>query len=70
MVLMPATLQLFGRANWWFPKPLDRLIPNLMPESDQETWPAVTAPRPSAGGNRTGNSGTEQAGCQPPGSLA
>ena len=37
MVLMPATLQLFGRANWWFPKRLDHLIPNLMPEGDDET---------------------------------
>jgi RND superfamily putative drug exporter len=36
MVLMPATLQLFGRANWWFPKLLNRLIPDLMPEGDHE----------------------------------
>jgi putative drug exporter of the RND superfamily len=36
MVLMPATLQLCGRANWWFPKRLDRLIPDLMPEGDHE----------------------------------
>jgi putative drug exporter of the RND superfamily len=70
MVLMPATLQLFGRANWWFPKRLDRLIPNLMPEGDQETWPAVTAPWPSAGGDWPGKSGTGQAGCRPPGSVA
>jgi SAM-dependent methyltransferase len=33
-------------------------------------WPAVTAPWPSAGGNWAGNSGTRQAGCRPPGSVA
>jgi RND superfamily putative drug exporter len=27
---------LFGRANWWFPKLLNRLIPDLMPEGDHE----------------------------------
>jgi RND superfamily putative drug exporter len=42
MVLLPAALQLFGRANWWFPKRLDRLIPNLLPEGDDEVPPAST----------------------------
>jgi hypothetical protein len=45
--LLPATLRLFGRANWWFPKRLDRLLPNLMPEDDQETPLASTGVRPS-----------------------
>ena len=35
MVLMPATLQLLGRANWWFPQWLGNAIPNLMPELEQ-----------------------------------
>jgi RND superfamily putative drug exporter len=42
MVLLPAALQLFGRANWWFPKRLDRLIPNLLPEGEDEIPPAST----------------------------
>jgi len=29
MVLVPALLQLFGRANWWVPAWLDRLLPRL-----------------------------------------
>jgi putative drug exporter of the RND superfamily len=29
MVLLPATLQLFGPANWWFPARLHRILPNL-----------------------------------------
>ncbi|WP_063794348.1 MMPL family transporter, partial [Kitasatospora sp. MBT63] len=27
LVLVPATMYLFGRANWWLPRPLDRLLP-------------------------------------------
>jgi RND superfamily putative drug exporter len=29
MVLVPATMELAGRANWWLPKWLDRILPNL-----------------------------------------
>lgn len=29
MVLVPASMRLIGNANWWLPKFLDRLIPNL-----------------------------------------
>jgi putative drug exporter of the RND superfamily len=39
MVLMPAALQLFGRANWWFPQRLHRMLPDLMHEED--TSPAL-----------------------------
>jgi putative drug exporter of the RND superfamily len=28
MVLVPAIMQLLGRANWWLPGWLDRLLPN------------------------------------------
>jgi uncharacterized membrane protein YdfJ with MMPL/SSD domain len=27
LVLVPATMTLLGRWNWWFPRPLDRLLP-------------------------------------------
>ncbi len=29
LVLLPATMRLFGRANWWMPRWLDRLLPNV-----------------------------------------
>jgi RND superfamily putative drug exporter len=29
MVLVPALMELFGRANWWIPGWLDRLLPRL-----------------------------------------
>lgn len=33
MVLVPALMQLLGRANWWMPRWLDRAVPRLAPES-------------------------------------
>ncbi|MFF4353553.1 MMPL family transporter [Streptomyces sp. NPDC001530] len=33
LLLVPATMYLFGRANWWLPRPLDRLLPHLDPEA-------------------------------------
>ena len=32
MVLVPAVMQLMGRANWWMPRWLDRAVPRLAPE--------------------------------------
>jgi RND superfamily putative drug exporter len=29
MLLVPALMQLFGRANWWIPRWLDRTLPRL-----------------------------------------
>jgi RND superfamily putative drug exporter len=29
MVLVPAVMQLLGRANWWVPRWLDRTLPHL-----------------------------------------
>ncbi|MGZ4596136.1 MAG: MMPL family transporter [Actinomycetes bacterium] len=34
MILVPATMALMGRANWWLPGWLDRLLPHLSLESD------------------------------------
>jgi RND superfamily putative drug exporter len=48
MVLVPSTMELAGRANWWLPKWLDRILPNLHvdePESDEEA-PAEPAREP------------------------
>jgi RND superfamily putative drug exporter len=33
MVLVPALMQLIGRANWWIPSWLDRALPRLAPEA-------------------------------------
>jgi RND superfamily putative drug exporter len=38
MVLVPAAMELFGRANWWLPGWLDRLLP--APRIDHEDEPA------------------------------
>jgi RND superfamily putative drug exporter len=29
LVLVPATMELLGKANWWFPRFLDRIVPHL-----------------------------------------
>ena len=34
MVLVPASMALMGRANWWLPGWLDRVLPHLDLESD------------------------------------
>jgi RND superfamily putative drug exporter len=31
MVLVPSIMQLMGRANWWMPRWLDRVVPRLDP---------------------------------------
>ena len=35
MALVPAAMFLFGRANWWFPGWLDRLLPRLAVDPDE-----------------------------------
>ena len=56
MVLVPATMELLGDQNWWLPRWLDRILPNLdveghadeaapiddEPTSDEEREPALT----------------------------
>jgi RND superfamily putative drug exporter len=36
MILVPATMELLGNANWWFPKWLDRIVPNIHIEADDD----------------------------------
>ncbi|CCH87972.1 Putative transmembrane multidrug efflux transporter [Modestobacter italicus] len=43
MVLVPATMALLGRANWWLPAWLDRLLPVVRVEGDVEAAPAAPA---------------------------
>ena len=42
-LLVPAAMTLLGRANWWLPGWLERRLPRLGIESDDETMPAVPA---------------------------
>jgi putative drug exporter of the RND superfamily len=34
-LLVPAVMLLIGRANWWFPRILDRIVPNFSIEGDE-----------------------------------
>ena len=45
VVLMPAVMRLLGRANWWMPSWLDRVLPHL----DIDAGDAEAAPSPSVG---------------------
>jgi RND superfamily putative drug exporter len=41
MVLVPSTMELLGKANWWFPRWLDRIVPKLSVEADVEPAGAI-----------------------------
>jgi uncharacterized membrane protein YdfJ with MMPL/SSD domain len=43
MVLVPAVMELLGKANWWLPAPLARLLPRT---SRSQEEPPATAPQP------------------------
>jgi putative drug exporter of the RND superfamily len=43
MVLVPAVMQLLGRANWWIPRWLDRALPRI---GIQRRAPATAKARP------------------------
>ncbi|MFE2130146.1 MMPL family transporter [Streptomyces amritsarensis] len=46
MVLVPATMTLLGRSNWWLPKWLDRMLPHgPVGTDDTDAESAVGAPR-------------------------
>jgi RND superfamily putative drug exporter len=39
-VLVPSVMHMLGRANWWLPAWLDRLLPRLHVEPElTSTWP-------------------------------
>jgi len=46
-VLVPAAMHLFGRANWWLPRALDRRIPHLAVEPPPAE-PQARVPEPAA----------------------
>jgi RND superfamily putative drug exporter len=42
MVLVPATMELLGKANWWIPKWIDRLLPRISVEAPPDLQPKVS----------------------------
>ena len=42
MLLVPATMELLGDANWWFPKWLDRIVPAIHIEGKPDERPPAT----------------------------
>jgi RND superfamily putative drug exporter len=44
MVLVPASMALMGRANWWLPGWLDRLLPHVDLEDDGAARVPVVVP--------------------------
>jgi RND superfamily putative drug exporter len=46
MVLVPATMKLLGDANWWLPRRLDRIIPDLDMEGEAGLPPEELEVRP------------------------
>ena len=51
LVLVPATMELLGKANWWFPKWLDRIVPKLDVEGEIELVVPEREPEPAGVGN-------------------
>lgn len=43
MVATPAVLRLAGRANWWFPRRLERAVPRILSEIDPQQPPPMAA---------------------------
>ena len=43
MVLVPSTMELLGNANWWLPRWLDRLLPNVHVEGTPSAVPAAVS---------------------------
>ena len=60
IVLVPATMELLGEANWWLPKWLDRILPHLAVEGAPAPPPSG-APLP-AGVSADGDSDSERVG--------
>jgi RND superfamily putative drug exporter len=48
MAIVPALMTLLNRANWWFPRVIDRAIPNIGFEESEATAAERRAPVPSA----------------------
>jgi RND superfamily putative drug exporter len=47
MVLVPSTMELAGKANWWLPKWLDRILPHINVEGAPHPKPEIEAESPT-----------------------
>jgi RND superfamily putative drug exporter len=47
MTIVPAAMALLGRAAWWLPRWLDRLLPNVDVEGEKLRTAAVTGSEPA-----------------------
>ncbi len=50
MILVPATMELLGDRNWWFPRWLDRILPRIHIEGEADEPLVVEAAAGDAGG--------------------
>jgi RND superfamily putative drug exporter len=48
MLLVPATMELLGDRNWWLPRWLDRLLPNIDVEGRPDAVSEIDEPEPDA----------------------
>ena len=39
--LVPSLMHLFGKANWWLPRPVDRRLPHLSVEPAEDSVEAL-----------------------------
>jgi RND superfamily putative drug exporter len=60
LALVPAALQLMGRANWWLPRGLDRRLPRVDIEGETHLPPEERTPAPARLAVSTGNAGAWQ----------
>jgi RND superfamily putative drug exporter len=44
MLLVPATMELLGDANWWLPRWLDRILPKISVEGHAMEKPVEVEP--------------------------
>jgi len=51
MVLVPSTMELLGKANWWLPNWLDRVVPRISVEAPPEIQPTGPEPVPEPVGS-------------------
>ena len=54
MLLVPATMELLGDRNWWLPRWLDRILPNIDVEGHlQDASDDLPADGPASNGTAT-----------------
>ncbi|MEJ5256317.1 MAG: MMPL family transporter [Acidimicrobiales bacterium] len=53
MVLVPSTMELLGGANWWLPRWLDRLLPDIHLDDDARAAPVTPVGSPSGADRRS-----------------